>query len=233
MTLEQRLAEVRERITQAARRVGRDPDEIKLVGVSKTVGRSTIEEAFRLGLTDFGENRVAAIEDKFDPLPYPAGAARLHLIGHLQTNKAKRAVALADLIHSVDSLKLAQLISRYAEELGKVVPIMLEVNVSGEASKAGVAPADLSAILTQIVLLPKLELRGLMTMAPYYEQPERTRPVFATLRELFEKHNPGLIGWRDLSMGMTNDFEVAIEEGATLVRVGRAIFSDIEIESEV
>jgi pyridoxal phosphate enzyme (YggS family) len=220
-----KLAEVRARIDKAAHRAGRNSGEITLVGVSKTVGREAIVEAYQAGLRDFGENRVGDMEEKFNPLPYPAGMARLHLIGHLQSNKARRAVALADMIHSVDSARLAQVINRHAQELGKVVPILLEVNVSGEATKAGLIPAELAPTLADILPLANIELRGLMTMAPYTDQPEAIRPVFAGLRELFERYNPGLATWRDLSMGMTNDFEVAIEEGATLVRVGRAIFN--------
>ncbi len=224
MELADKLAEVRTRLAQAAGRAGRKPEAITLVGVSKTAGRATIEAAFQAGLHHFGENRIPDLEDRFIPLPYPTGAATLHLIGHLQTNKAKRAVALVDFIHSVDSLKLAQAISHYAQELGKIVPILLEVNVSGEATKGGLTPADLTSTIVQILPMPNLELRGLMTMAPYTENQEIIRPVFAELRRLFDQHNPGLTTWRDLSMGMTNDFEIAIEEGATLVRVGRAIF---------
>lgn len=225
ITLADKLAEVKHRIAQAAQRAGRDSGAITLIGVTKTAGREAVEEAFRNGLRDFGENRIPDAEAKFSSPPYPANAARLHLIGHLQTNKAKRAVALADLIHSVDSVKLAQVLSRHAAELGKTLPVLLEVNVAGEESKHGLSPAELPETLAQVVELPNLEWRGLMTVAPYFEDPAQTRPVFAALRELFERHNPGLPGWRDLSMGMTNDFEVAIEEGATLIRVGRAIFS--------
>jgi pyridoxal phosphate enzyme (YggS family) len=225
ITLAEKLAEVNYRITQAARRAGRNRDEITLIGVTKTAGREAVAEAFREGLRDFGENRVPDAEAKFDPLPYPANAARLHLIGHLQTNKAKRAVALADLVHSVDSVRLAQVLSRHAVELGKTLPVLLEVNVAGEESKHGLSPAEVPGVLAEVVGLPNLAWRGLMTVAPYFEAPAQTRPVFAALRELLERHNPGLPAWRDLSMGMTNDFEIAIEEGATLVRVGRAIFS--------
>ncbi len=225
ITLADKLAEVNYRIAQAARRAGRDKGTVTLIGVTKTAGREAVAEAFRDGLRDFGENRVPDAEAKFNPPPYPEKAARLHLIGHLQTNKAKRAVALADLVHSVDSVRLARVLSRHAAELGKTLPVLLEINVAGEESKHGLSPAELPAILEEVVGLANLEWRGLMTVAPFFEDPARTRPVFAGLRELLERHNPGLPSWRDLSMGMTNDFEVAIEEGATLVRVGRAIFS--------
>ncbi len=225
ITLADKLAEVNYRIAQAASRAGRDTGAITLIGVTKTVGREAVVEAFRNGLQDFGENRIPDAEAKFDPPPYRDHTARLHLIGHLQTNKAKRAVALADLIHSVDSVKLAQVLSRHAVDQGKLLPVLLEINVSGEASKYGLSPAELPDCLAQVIALPDLEWRGLMTVAPYFEDPEQTRPVFAALRGLFERNNPGLPAWRDLSMGMTNDFEIAIEEGATLVRVGRAIFT--------
>lgn len=225
ITLAHKLAEVNYRIAQAASRAGRDRGAITLIGVTKTVGREAVAEAFRNGLQDFGENRIPDAEAKFDPLPYPDHTARLHLIGHLQTNKAKRAVALVDLIHSVDSVKLAQTLSRHAVDQGKILPVLLEINVSGEASKHGLSPAELPDCLAQVIPLPNLEWRGLMTVAPYFEDPEQTRPVFAALQRLFERNNPGLPAWRDLSMGMTNDFEIAIEEGATLVRVGRAIFT--------
>ncbi|MDB5079603.1 MAG: Pyridoxal phosphate homeostasis protein [Chloroflexi bacterium] len=225
ITLAEKLAGVNSRISQAASKAGRDRGDITLIGVTKTAGREAVEAAFQNGLRDFGENRIPDAETKFSPPPYPDHAARLHLIGHLQTNKAKRAVALADLIHSVDSVKLAQVISRHAVDLGKTVPVLLEINVSGEASKHGLSPAELPECLAQVIGLPNLEWRGLMTVAPYYENPGQTRPVFAALRDLFDRYNPGLPSWRDLSMGMTNDFEIAIEEGATLIRVGRAIFS--------
>ncbi len=226
MIIADKLAQVRERIAQAARRAGRDPAEITLVGVSKTVGRVEIEEAWRAGLRDFGENRVADAEERFNPRPYPDNAATLHLIGHLQSNKAKRAVALFDIIHSVDDFKLAVALNRHCEELGKKLPVLVQVNVSGETTKEGLSPGELFPLLEQIAQLPHLELRGLMTMAPLVVAPAETRPVFHSLRELFEKApvRANLPSWRDLSMGMTNDFEVAIEEGATLVRVGRAIF---------
>lgn len=225
ITLAEKLAGVNSRISQAASKAGRDRGDITLIGVTKTAGREAVEAAFQNGLRDFGENRIPDAETKFSPPPYPDHAARLHLIGHLQTNKAKRAVALADLIHSVDSVKLAQVISRHAVDLGKTVPVLLEINVSGEASKHGLSPAEFPECLAQVIGLPNLEWRGLMTVAPYYENPGQTRPVFAALRDLFDRYNPGLPSWRDLSMGMTNDFEIAIEEGATLIRVGRAIFS--------
>lgn len=224
MSLGENLARVREQLDTAAKKAGRNLSDITLVGVSKTATRSAVEEAFSLGLRDFGENRVPDAEERFSPLPYPPGEARLHLIGHLQTNKVRRAVALFDIIHSIDSFRLAQTVDRHCAEAAKKMPVLIQVNVSGEASKEGLDPAELGQVLEQVLGLQHLEVRGLMTIAPYAAEPEETRPVFAGLRTLFEKHNPGIASWRDLSMGMTNDFGVAIEEGATMVRIGRAIF---------
>lgn len=226
MELANRLEQIRVRIAQAALRVGRNPDTVTLVGVSKTVERPIIEAAYGLGLRDFGENRIVDAEERFEPLPYPPGAARLHLIGHLQTNKAKRAVSLFDMIHSVDSIKLGQTLNRQATELNKRLPILIQVNVSGEVSKEGLEPADLPATLEALNQSEQLDLCGLMTIAPFTATAEDTRPVFYGLRELFEKSSQyvKIACWQHLSMGMTNDFEVAIEEGATIVRVGRAIF---------
>lgn len=224
MSLNENLARVREEIATSAKKAKRDLSEITLVGVSKTAERSAIEEAFRLGLTNFGENRVADAEERFTPLPYPPGAARLHLIGHLQSNKAKRAVALFDMVHSVESIHLAEALNKHCAKAAKKMPILLQVNVSGEESKEGMPPSELGKTIEQVLKLPNLELCGLMTIAPFFPEAEATRPVFAGLRELFEKYHTHSTSWRELSMGMTNDFGVAIEEGATLVRVGRAIF---------
>ncbi len=224
MTLAENLARVQAQLGAAAKKAGRDLSEITLVGVSKTATRAAVETAFSLGLHDFGENRIVAAEEKFMPLPYPPRQARLHLIGHLQTNKAKRAIALFDIIHAVDDLRLAQTLDRHCAEVGKRMPVLIQVNVSGEESKEGLSPAELAPMLEQALRLEHLEIRGLMTIAPFTELAEETRPVFAGLRALFEKHHPGTTSWRELSMGMSNDFEVAVEEGSTMVRIGRAIF---------
>jgi PLP dependent protein len=228
MDIEQRIYAVRERITKAAERAGRKPAEITLVGVTKTAGREAVETAYRAGLHDFGENRIADAEEKFTPLPYPEGTAKLHLIGHLQSNKAKRAAKLFDFIHAVDSIKLGEVLDRHAAEAGKKLPILIQVNVSGEASKEGIEPQELPEVLTALGELPHIELSGLMTIAPLVLSAEETRPVFRSLYRLFEKSSSYVKindKWKHLSMGMTNDFEVAIEEGATLIRVGRAIFA--------
>jgi pyridoxal phosphate enzyme (YggS family) len=234
------LAGVRERITAAARRVGRGPDEIDLVAVTKTHPARIVLAAYAAGLRDFGENRVEEASAKIpavqEHIPLP-DRPRWHMVGHLQRRKARAAVMLFDLIHSVDSLRLARRINRDAEENGKVLQVLLEVNVSGEASKFGF---DLSAArgekarpafvaeVEQILALPFLQLCGLMTMAPIVADPEQARPVFSALRTLRDDMRRRFpeVNWRELSMGMSDDFEVAIEEGATIVRVGRAIFGE-------
>jgi pyridoxal phosphate enzyme (YggS family) len=223
-TVGERLAHVRETIAAAAQRAGRDPATITLVGVSKTVERPAIDEAYHAGLRDFGENRVQAAKAKF-------GRARptdltLHLIGSLQTNKVRDALALADLIHSVDRPSLVAALAKESGRAGRRVLILIEVNIAGEASKQGCAPAAVPALVDQILAQPALDLRGLMAMAPIVSDPEATRPVFRALRQLRDdlRHTYPQLALPDLSMGMTNDYPIAVEEGATIVRVGRAIF---------
>lgn len=220
-----RIAAVRAAIAAAAGRAGRDPGTVTLVGVCKTVERPTVDAAYTLGLRHFGENRVQVAKAKF-------GADRpddltLHLIGSLQTNKAREAVALFDLIHSVDRLGLIGALANAAERAGRRLPILLQVNIAGEESKQGCDPAEATALAAAIVARPTLELRGLMTMAPYVSS-EETRPAFRALRalrdELRGRHPDHPLP--ELSMGMTNDYAVAVEEGATIVRVGRAIFAE-------
>lgn len=240
------IAAVRERMETAATRAGRKVDEITLVAVTKTHPLETVIAAYRAGLRHFGENRVAEGGDKV------AGLARLiplespdppiwHLIGHLQSRQVEQALGHFQVIEAVDSLKLAQRINRLAERDGyPPVEILLECNVSGETSKYGFAlerwstdPAQLDDFLqtvTELAALDKLIIRGLMTMAPLVADPEETRPIFkslAALREKLRVERPEL-DWRRLSMGMTDDFEVAIEEGATIVRLGRALFGERE-----
>ena len=236
--IETNLTRLWERIATAAQRAGRTPNEVTLIAVTKTHPPQTIEAACQAGLRDFGENRVEEASAKISDLPELISnleRARWHMIGHLQRRKARLAVALFDIIHSVDSLRLAQRINRVAEESGKVVPVLLEVNVSGEASKYGFdlsaaasqqARTVFSADVEQILTLPHIQPCGLMTMAPIVPDPEEARPVFRALRELrndlIERFPEA--DWRELSMGMTDDFELAVEEGATMVRIGRAIF---------
>ncbi|HMQ31216.1 MAG TPA: YggS family pyridoxal phosphate-dependent enzyme [Chloroflexaceae bacterium] len=235
-TVAERLARVRERIAMAAARAGRNPAAITLVAVTKTHPPALIAEAVAAGATDLGENRVQEAAAK---IPALAGALspRWHLIGHLQRNKARPAAELFDLIHSVDSLRLAEALARHAAP-DRRLPVLLQVNVSGEASKEGFdlpgGPANragLDALLPAvegILALPGLEVRGLMTIAPIGPTPEAARPTFAALRELRDElaRRYASALWGELSMGMTDDFEAAIAEGATIVRVGRAIFGE-------
>ena len=215
-TIAANLADVRGRMARAAERAGRDPATIRLIAVSKTFDAATVVEALHAGVTDLGENRVQEAAEKIPAVSAAGANATWHLIGPLQTNKAKSAVLLFDVIHSVDSLHLAEEISRRAV---RPVPVLLEVNVGAEASKFGTAVADVPELVRGVGGLPNLELRGLMTVAPFVVDPEEVRPVFRTLRALRDR-----LGLAELSMGMTGDFEVAIEEGATMVRIGRAIF---------
>jgi PLP dependent protein len=215
-TIAQRLGQVRERIARACERSGRSPSEVTLIAVTKGFGTDVIEEAWAAGVRDFGENRVQEAQEKLPSLRDLAGVT-WHMIGHLQTNKVKPAVGLFDIIHSVDSLHVAEEISRRAPH---TVPAFLEVNVAGESSKFGMSLSELPGIYATVSRLPNIEVRGLMIVAPLGD-PEQSRPVFRSLREA-----SGDLGLRQLSMGMTDDFEVAVEEGATHVRVGRAIFGE-------
>ena len=221
------LANVCDRIARAADRAVRPPDEVELIAVTKGFPLETAVAAAQAGLTDLGENRVQEAERKITA--WPAGMERptWHLIGHLQTNKAKRACSLFDRIHSVGSVRLAEEISRRAENMGVRARCLLEVNVAGEASKQGFSPLEIERSAAEIATLPMVEWHGLMTVAPLTD-PESNRMVFRQLAQLkdllavsFADHP-----WSQLSMGMTNDFEVAIEEGATAVRIGRAIFGE-------
>jgi pyridoxal phosphate enzyme (YggS family) len=220
-----RIEAIRQRIAQAAHRCGRRPETIRLVAVTKTVEASRIQEAVDAGARIVGENYIQEARDKHRTLQDVA--VSWHFIGHLQANKAKYAVEFFDLIHSVDSLKLAQALNRQAAKLGKVQSVLIQVNVAGEASKFGVSPDGVGPLVAAIAPLSNVSVQGLMTMPPFFDQPERVRPFFAQLRQIAQQlenaHIPGL-SMRELSMGMTGDFEVAVEEGATLVRIGTAIF---------
>lgn len=227
------LAQVEERIAAACRRVGRQRGEVTLVAVTKTRSLEEIVAAYRSGLRHFGENRVEEAAEKVPPLrqAFAADPATWHMIGHVQSRKARDAVLLADLVHSVDAVKLAVRLDRFAGEAGKRLPILLEANVSGEETKYGFPAWDeagcaaLTAAAREIAGLPNLEVRGLMTMAPIVADPEEARPVFARLRGLRDALRAATgLDWPELSMGMTDDYVVAVEEGATMVRIGRAIF---------
>jgi hypothetical protein len=214
-------------VAAACERAGRSPDEVTVVGVSKTFPATLVVEACRAGLTDIGENRVQEAAAKIPAVEALGSRPRWHLVGHLQTNKVKTALGLFDIIHSVDSVRLAEFISRQAASLpvrqAGPLPILLEVNVAGETSKFGLRPEETGRALEQMARLPGLAVQGLMTVAPLVDDPEEVRPVFRELRRLRDA-----LGLHHLSMGMTDDFEVAIEEGATMVRIGRAIFGPRE-----
>ena len=220
------IEHVRSVITESALRVGRAPEEVTLVAVSKTMPVELVQMAYNLGVTDFGENRVQEALPKIAAF-HPQGL-RWHMIGHLQSNKAGKVVEPFYCVHSVDSLHLAQTLSRHAGELGKVLPVLLEVNVSGEASKEGMPLGETAELARQIVDLTGIQVDGLMTIAPLVEDPEQVRPVFRELRQLRDQLRSELpqCSWQQLSMGMTGDYSVAIEEGATIVRIGRAIFGE-------
>lgn len=219
------LARVRDAIGRAAQKAGRDPKAVTLVVVTKTFGIDTVRQAIRAGATDLGENYVQEARTKIEAVE--RGSVRWHFIGGLQTNKAKYIVRLFDLVHSVDSYELAAEIERRAAREGRVMDILVQVDVSREEQKSGVMEEDLAGLIGRIAPLGHVKVRGLMGMPPFGREPEASRPYFRRLRELAEEVNsrkiPG-VEMKELSMGMSNDFEVAVEEGATMVRVGTAIF---------
>ena len=220
----ERLEGIRKRIAAACGRVGRDPSEVSLLAVSKTFGPDDVREAAECGLTVFGESRVQEARQK---IPLCPGHLQWHLVGHLQRNKVKDAAPLFAMIHSVDSWKLLETIQDACQTLGRVMPVCLEVNVSGERSKYGLSPEEAPAVLERCGLLVNVEVVGLMTMPPFTEDAQEARPFFRRLRELRDewrsRHGLPL---RELSLGMSHDFEVAVEEGATWVRVGSLLFGD-------
>jgi pyridoxal phosphate enzyme (YggS family) len=218
----QNIAAVSARIEAAAGRAGRNVADIQLVAVSKTHPPEVVAEAVAEGLTVFGESRIQEAKAKIPELP---GKLEWHFIGHLQTNKAREAVELFHTVQSVDSVRLARELDQCAERASRRLAVLLECNVSGERTKFGFKPDEIMAALAELNSLPRLEIQGLMTMAPFFENPQEARPTFRALRELRDqlqqRHG---IPLPELSMGMTNDFEAAIEEGATMVRIGTAIF---------
>lgn len=241
---------VRERIGEAAARAGRDPDEVLLVAVTKTQPVAAVIAAYEAGIRHFGENRVEEGEEKIPAVNsvLRSGDSHLgsdchlviwHMIGHIQSRKAQPAVAHFDYVHSIDRLKIAHRLSNFACQLGRTLPVLLECNISGESTKFGfdlmgweqdTARRDaFLAAVEEILALPGLDVQGLMTMAPLVDDAEETRPVFAGLRALLEmlRERFPTHEWRHLSMGMSDDFEVAVEEGATMVRIGRAIFGEL------
>jgi PLP dependent protein len=224
MDLGTNLTRIRERISGACARVNRDPSSVTLLAVSKTQPPDIVNEAARLGLSLFGENKVQEAKSK---IPLCSGRLSWHMIGHLQSNKAREAISLFSMIQSVDSLHLAEELNKRAEQASKTMPILLEVNIVGEASKFGYKPEQLLQDLPKLNALPRLEIHGLMTVPPWTPLPERVRPVFRKLREIKIECEQVLgAPLPQLSMGMTGDFEVAIEEGATIIRLGTALFGE-------
>ncbi len=225
------LSRVFEHIASVCERIGRDPQEITLVGATKYASAEQVQEAVEAGLKHIGENRVQDAQSKFPALDQLKVKAVRHMIGHLQTNKAKQAVELFDIIQSVDSIRLADEIEKRAAELNKTIDILLEVNTSGEEQKFGVHPSEVPGLIQEISHCPHIRLRGLMTMAPLTEEKEVVRRCFRDLRELFDAAEEDFadherIEMRYLSMGMSSDYEIALEEGANMIRIGRAIFEE-------
>ena len=222
--MKENIEEVRSRIENACRKAGRDPSEVTLIAVSKTMPVEDLLRARELGMKHFGENKVQEIVDKYDQIPKDQ---TWHMIGHLQRNKVKYIIDKVAMIHSVDSLRLAEAISKEAVKKDVVMPVLIEVNVAGEESKFGVSPDDVKPLVKEISVLPNIRVKGLMTIAPFVENGEENRPVFRRLREIsvdIAQENIDNVCMNVLSMGMTVDYDVAVEEGATMVRVGTAIF---------
>ena len=222
--LKENLQEVEERIAAACMRAGRRREDVTLIAVSKTKPVDMLREAYDLGIRVFGENKVQELTEKYDRLPEDI---RWHMIGHLQTNKVKYIVGKTELIHSVDSLKLAEMIEKESQKHGCVTDILVEVNVAEEESKFGLRMEEVIPFIEKIVQYPHINVRGLMTIAPFVENPEENRTIFADLHKLYvdiKEKNIDNDTVSILSMGMTNDYEVAIEEGATMVRIGTGIF---------
>jgi len=221
-TIAANLAEVRSRIDAAARRAGREPASVRLMAVTKGFPRETVLEALEAGATLIGENRVQEAETKLVDL---AHRCEIHLIGHLQTNKARAAAGLFSCVQSIDSVHTAEALDARCDERNRVLDVLLELNTSGEASKSGFAgPGELAAALDRIERLPRLRVRGLMTVGPLTAEQGAIRGAFTRLREAFDRLGAGRSGFDVLSMGMSSDFEIAVEEGSTLVRVGTALF---------
>jgi len=239
--LQKNIKKIYRRIAHATMRAGRAPNEVKLIAVSKNVSADVVRKAVEAGLRNFGENRVQEFREKHELLSReidlcspesPAGyRVRWHLIGHLQKNKAKAAVELFDVIQSVDSLELAGQINKFAENVGKKQTILIQVKLSDEESKYGILKEELIAIIDALTGMKNLRIAGLMTIPPFFDNPEKVRPFFRELRETRDRAEAMGFGLAELSMGMSHDFEVAIEEGATMVRVGTAIFGERKKEA--
>ena len=223
--LRETLPRVREAVEDAAFRVGRNGDEVTLVAVTKAHPPEALRAALEVGLRDLGENRVEELEERVGLIG--RNAATWHMIGHVQSRKAKQAADSADLIHSVDTLKLARRVSRFASEAGIRVSVLVQINMSAEEAKSGFSPDEAGEVIHEVSELPGVELQGLMTMAPFVDDEKILRRTFSGLRRIHEEAGR-LTGYegRELSMGMTNDFELAVEEGSTMVRIGTALFGE-------
>jgi pyridoxal phosphate enzyme (YggS family) len=226
--LRKRIADVYKRIARAAEKAGRPPETIRLIAVTKTVNREIINRAIAQDLREFGENRVQEAQKKMmsDELSVERGGIAWHLIGHLQKNKAKTAVSLFDMIQTVDSIELADLINRHAGNAGKTQRVLLQVKLSAEVSKSGLLKENILEKIEKMRSMENIRIEGLMTMPPFFNDPEKTRGYFKALRTVQEKLEGDGFSLPELSMGMTNDFEVAIEEGSTMIRVGTALFGE-------
>ncbi len=227
--MKKRIEQIKELITRSAQRCDRNPDDIRLVAVSKKVSAERVREAIEAGVAIFGENYIQEARKKINILT--SLDVSWHFIGHLQSNKAKYAVKLFELIHSVDSLKLARRLSQEAKKINKIQQILIQVNIGQDAVKSGISPAETGRLLKEIRRLENISVKGLMIMPPFFDDPQKSRPYFTTLKDLRNRFREELsidaapnISMEELSMGMTADFEVAIECGATIVRVGTAIF---------
>jgi pyridoxal phosphate enzyme (YggS family) len=218
--IKENVLRIKEKITLACLKVNRDPDTITIVAVSKGRRVSEIEQVQTAGIADIGENRVQEALSKYKALCAERTSLKWHMVGHLQTNKVREAVKIFDLIHSVDSVKLAREIDKQAVKINKAQDILLEIKTSSETTKFGFSPEEAASAIKEIAQFKNINIKGLMTIAPLVDNPEKARPYFRILKELLERINRQPI----LSMGMTDDFEVAIEEGSTMVRLGRAIF---------
>jgi PLP dependent protein len=220
------------RMSHAAMKAGRRPEEVRLVAVTKTVGVDEIKQALDVGLRIFGENRVQEAKEKISRLEIeiPSSKIEWHLIGHLQSNKAKYVAGLFDLIHSLDSEELADHLDREAAKIGKIQRVLIQVKLSEEETKSGIAEQALPQMAEKVSGLKNLKLEGLMTIPPFFDDPNRAKPYFKRLRELRDDLRKEGFDLPELSMGMSGDFEVAIEEGATLVRIGTAIFGERRIK---
>ena len=224
--IEDNYREVESRVAKAAKRSGRQPEDVTLIAVSKTKPLSDIESLIRIGVREFGENKPQELKEKYDSVSQPV---HFHQIGHLQTNKVKYVIDRAVLIHSVDSEHLAEQIQKEAEKRGITADVLIEVNAAMEDTKFGVTIAETEGLVRKIAVFPNIHIRGLMTIAPFVDDPEENRPVFRAMKQLLldiKSQKIDNVDMSVLSMGMTNDFEVAIEEGATMVRVGTAIFGE-------